>query len=274
MDSLTLAFALEGASNLQLGHRDGTDLLTISLSTTDAVGHQFGPDSRELHDHLLRLDRWLGTFLDSLGRMVPASRTLVVLTADHGVQSYPERTRAVERRAARRIWLGDLGAGLGTRFASGLLLADTAGLRRRGLDVDSLASALAEAARRIGGVRRVYTPGQLRRARDDDREARLWRHAIADGTGWLLCASLQPGYIWSPADSRLAQHGSTAPADVTVPIAFLGPGIPQARVERVARTVDIAPTLAAILGIRPAQSLDGRVLPEVTAGLGGRPARK
>src|SRR5207244_1922284 len=66
MDSLTLAFALEGVRALQLGGRGATDLLAVSLSTTDYVGHAYGPDSREIHDQVVRLDRYLGRFLEQL----------------------------------------------------------------------------------------------------------------------------------------------------------------------------------------------------------------
>ncbi|MGH7700399.1 MAG: alkaline phosphatase family protein, partial [Gemmatimonadales bacterium] len=68
MDSLTLAFALAGVEALELGRRGATDLVAISLSATDAVGHTFGPHSREVHDMVLRLDRYLGWFLDRLLR--------------------------------------------------------------------------------------------------------------------------------------------------------------------------------------------------------------
>ena len=133
MDSLTLAFALEGARLLDLGHHGAPDLLLVSLSTTDAVGHRYGPDSREIHDQILRLDRWLGWFLDSLAKQVPRTQTLVVLTSDHGVQSYPERVPG-----KGRVWLGDM-VGRGERFGGGLLSADTSALAAAGLRVDSVA---------------------------------------------------------------------------------------------------------------------------------------
>ena len=66
MDSLTLAFALAGLDALKLGKGEATDLLAVSLSTTDAIGHAYGPDSREIHEQVLRLDRYLGWFLDRL----------------------------------------------------------------------------------------------------------------------------------------------------------------------------------------------------------------
>jgi hypothetical protein len=257
VDSLTLAFALEGARTLGLGARPRPDLLTISLSATDAVGHAFGPDSRELHDHLLRLDRWLSWFMDALARTVPADRTLLVLTADHGVQSFPERSPGLGR-----VSLDDLAASAQGDFDSGLLSADTAALRARGVRLDSLSAALADQAARRPGVRRVYTPTSLPASPADDPEAGLWRRTIPSGHGWLICVSLQPGFVWSPPNQLIAEHGTTAPADIEVPIAFLGRGIRPAVVHRPVRTVDIAPTLAALLGLRPPEPLDGIPLSE------------
>ncbi len=68
-------------------------MLAISLSTTDYIGHEFGPDSRELHDQLLRLDRTLGWFLDSLSTLLKGKAPLLIVTGDHGVISYPEYAR-------------------------------------------------------------------------------------------------------------------------------------------------------------------------------------
>ena len=257
MDSLTLAFALEGAHALDLGGRPRPDVMVVALSATDAVGHRYGPDSREIHDHLLRLDRWLGWFLDSLAARVPRERTLVVLSADHGVQSYPERSRG-----KGRVWLGDL-ARPGQSFSSGLLSADTTGLHASGMRVDSVASALAAEAVRRRGVARVFTPASLSAAPPGDSVAMLWRNTIPPGYGWLIAGVLEPGFVWSTEQSGEAEHGSTANEDVTVPMAFLGPEIPKAVIHRVVRTVDIAPTLAILLGVRPWERLDGVPLGEV-----------
>ncbi|MEO7361142.1 MAG: alkaline phosphatase family protein, partial [Gemmatimonadaceae bacterium] len=85
MDELTAAFALNGVNELKLGLGNGTDVLAMSLSTTDAIGHRYGPDSRELHDQLLRLDITLGKFLDSLFTLRDSSTIILALSADHGV---------------------------------------------------------------------------------------------------------------------------------------------------------------------------------------------
>lgn len=256
MDSLTLAFALDGTRALGLGRRSGPDLLLVSLSTTDAIGHAYGPDSREIHDQILRLDRWLGWFFDSLAATVPRARTLFVLSADHGVQSFPQRV------GAERLWLADLERP-GWRFGSGLLSADTAALASNGERVDQVAAALATRASRRRGVARVFTPASLAAAPPTDTLAMLWRNSIPPGHGWLIAAAIQPGFVWSLHDEVSAEHGSTAPLDLTVPIVVAGPGIRHAVVHRPVRTVDIAPTLAILLGVRPSERLDGEPLPEI-----------
>jgi arylsulfatase A-like enzyme len=272
MDSLTLAFALRGAGALQLGCRPGTDLLVVSLSTTDAVGHGYGPESRELHDQVLRLDRWLGGFLDSLAVLVPRDRTLLVLTGDHGVMPYPEWTAANAHRDAGRADLTDLaqrltqsvGRGLRApfRFESGLLYGDVAGLRSRGLNLDSLAKGAAAEAARSPGIARVFTPSSLAAAPSGDIEATLWRRTIPPDFGWLLAATVKPGWIWNIGPG-LAHHGSTQLEDQQVPVAFLGAGIAPRRFDETVSTTDIAPTLAVLLGLRPAEPLDGRVLDQI-----------
>src|SRR5687767_14654427 len=69
IDEVVVSFALDGVSKLKLGTGPGTDLLAVSLSATDVIGHRFGPDSREIHDQILRVDRAIGTLLDSLYKL-------------------------------------------------------------------------------------------------------------------------------------------------------------------------------------------------------------
>ena len=273
VDSLNLDVALEGVKALRLGGRSGrTDLLSISLSATDYVGHTYGPDSRELHDHILRLDRFLGWFMDSLAKVVPPERTLYVMTSDHGVTSFPEASRARGRMAGRAnadtvTALADqaLQARYGRSFAldfnNGLLYGDVAGLKAAKVNLDSLSSALASSVARITGVTRIYTPRSLAAADTADLDAMRWRRSIPSDFPWLAAASLAPGYIWSFSPSATT-HGTTNGDDLRVPILFMGAGITPAKLQR-ARTVDIAPTIASILGIKPTEAVEGRVLPEV-----------
>jgi len=273
MDSLTMDLALEGVRHMRMGRRSRPDLLAVSLSTTDAVGHAWGPESREIHDQILRLDRWLGWFLDSLETAVGRGRLLVTLTSDHGIQPYPEGVIAAGRPAGR-VSLGEIIAELDSvlwaRYRvnfdfftdSGLLSANLAELRARGIDTDSLGDAVAARMRALPGVRTVFTPRSLQGADPADAEAGFWRRLIPEGFEWVAAGSLEPNFMWNSLSS-MTTHGTTNLADVTVPIAFMGPGIPARVVDRAVRTVDIGPTLAALLGVRPLQEVEGVVLAEV-----------
>ncbi len=90
-DEMTLDFAETLIDEYALGKDASPDLLVLGLSGTDAIGHEWGPDSQEFADQILRLDRRLGVFLDSLDRRFGAGRVLIALGADHGVTPPPER---------------------------------------------------------------------------------------------------------------------------------------------------------------------------------------
>ena len=277
MDSLTLDLALTGVTALGIGSGDSsrTDLLSISLSSVDEIGHDFGPDSRELHDMLLRLDGYLAWFLDSLATTVPIERTVFVLTSDHGTQAMPEQAAPIRGFARGRAWPAPMVRSIAAefrarwrtdfriRFDYGVVTADVAALRARGVDTDSLSRAL---ARRFAGesyVERVYTPRSLAAAPSSDRLAARWRHNLPAGFGWLVAVTPHEGTTWDSSVTG-ANHGTPWQADVQVPIVFWGSGLAPGTVARPVRTVDIAPTLARLIGIRPTEPLDGVPLPEVS----------
>lgn len=269
-DSLTLDAAIEGVASTGLGTRGHVDLLVLSLSGTDEVGHRYGPQSREIHDQLLRLDQWLGQFLDSLATLVPAERTVVALSADHGMTPYPEATGTGGRVTLTPI-LADLRRQYETRYqvrlgfgtASGLVSADVAALRSRGINVDSLSRAVAGRLRALPGVATVYTPADLTARARTSQDARRWRRTLPADFGWLAAASLQAGWIWANSDDE-AEHGTTSLLDMHVPLIIMAPGLAPARVARRVTTEDLGPTLAVLAGVRPTEAVTGTPLPEVT----------
>ena len=89
MDSLTALLALEGLDRLDLGRGPQTDLMSVSFSATDRIGHTYGPDSREAHENEIRLDQTIGWFIDSLYKVRDSSSIMLALTADHGVSPSP-----------------------------------------------------------------------------------------------------------------------------------------------------------------------------------------
>jgi predicted AlkP superfamily pyrophosphatase or phosphodiesterase len=274
MDALTLDFALEGVRREGIGRGPAPDILAISLSTTDAIGHAYGPNSREIHDQMLRLDRSLGTFLRSLARLRDQRRTVVVLTADHGVTPFTGWSRQHGFPLAEEVSVDSLlsatrdslarRAGPGTwirYFDLGLLTMDRAGLTARGVNVDSVVGALAIAMRAVHGVARVDTPGSLAAADTvNDAIGRRWLNTVPPSAGAELMVTLEPAFVFGGASS--AEHGQPSEDDTHVPLLFWGVGIRAGTYADRVSVVDIAPTLARLLGVQPTEPIQGRVLTE------------
>ncbi len=273
MDWLTLQAAMAGLDAMSLGKGPATDVLAISLSTTDAVGHRYGPDSREIHDQILRLDRYLGAFLDSLYRVRDSSKIVIALTADHGVQPFPELHFAGRQDVALRIDAEPVmtsamralaGRGLDTAlaldFEYGMVFADSMAFRRANVPLDSVLTSMAASFRQIPGVARVDKVHDLARADTvRDAVARRWIHALPPSLNVVMLVSPKPYVYWSGV--TYATHGSPNDADARVPILFYGPGFARGVTRtRTVRVVDMAPTLARRIGVTPLERLDGVVL--------------
>jgi predicted AlkP superfamily pyrophosphatase or phosphodiesterase len=274
MDELTLRFALAGVKQLQLGADPRrTDLLTVSLSTTDAVGHRFGPDSKELHDQVLRVDRYLGAFIDSLFAMRDSTRIILTLTGDHGVSPYPDgKSTVTPNPGARYVNLTPVFRGAMARWAAAgvdtnqvdmddgaLVIGDTTSFVRARLSADSMARALAAELRAVPGVNRVDMLRDLVTADTvADHIALRWLRMFAPGGAVRFVTTLDR-YNYSTG-VNYATHGSPWDQDAWVPVIFWGAPFRVGKYDQWAHVVDMAPTLAAVLGVRPLERVDGVVL--------------
>ena len=275
IDEVTVAFALHGVQSLGLGAGPQTDLLAVSLSSTDYVGHRFGPDSREMHDQVLRDDRTIGVLLDSLYRLRDSSRVVVVLTSDHGVGTIPEVAAASTTPGARRVDLSGLLPVVRARLRAAqvdtfaveldqqLVLADRAAFRRVPALADSIVDWIAVAARKVPGVRRVDGFRALLGDSLRDPVARRWSHQLPPTAQVELVVTLDSLSSWG---GNVASHGSSYDYDSNVPVIFYGAGVRPGRHAGFVRTVDIAPTLAALAGVTAGERLDGVVLREALRG--------
>jgi len=282
MDDLTLAFAMHGVHALGLGTGPRTDILAISLSATDAIGHRYGPDSREVHDQVVRLDRMLGTFLDSLFKVRNPDEIVIALTADHGMTPFPgvrssdpnTGARSIDPQAILREMSTTLAAsgvpgsgfsyvsgiyrGNGFEFDSGVLEIDRPALSAAKLDPDSVIEKFRSAFLALPGIARADRIRELvQRDTVSDHIARRWLHAFADEEHAALLVTPAPYSSWS---ATYAMHGTPNEVDARVPIIFYGRAFIPGRYAQFARVVDMAPTLAAVLGVAPLERLDGRVL--------------
>jgi predicted AlkP superfamily pyrophosphatase or phosphodiesterase len=273
MDEMTLQFALAGVQELGLGSaRNRTDVLAVSLSTTDAIGHRYGPDSKELHDHIIQLDRFLGAFFDSLYVLRDSTTILVALTGDHGMTPFPTvKSSIYNNTGAQRVDLAPVWAQTRDRlaragidsfvsFADNIMTLNTVSLKSRYVSADSVADAFASDVMKVQGVMRADLVSRLPAADTvHDAIARRWLHVFsAKSDTTRLVVTLTP-FSYS-ASVTYATHGSPHDADAHVPLVFAGPSIQAGRRSEFVRTVDLAPTLAAILGVKPLEALDGHAL--------------
>ncbi|MCY7399125.1 MAG: alkaline phosphatase family protein, partial [Sphingomonas bacterium] len=289
-DGMTLALAARLIGELRLGKGPASDIIAIGLSATDYVGHSFGGGGAEMCLQLHSLDRDLGDFLGLLDRA--GLDYAVVLTADHGGEDIPERLRLKGVTAAARsrpdlnpaaigkaiaAKLGLSGPVLIGEGANGDVYLDTAltpANRRRAHD------AVLAAYRADPQVEAVFTKDQLARIAVPTTSPDRWSLAERARASFdaqrsgdfvvMLKRNITP--IAAPSLGYVATHGSPWDYDRRVPILFWRPGLARNERPDAVATVDIMPTLAAMLGLPiDASTIDGRCL--VSAAVGQCPAR-
>ena len=242
---------------LGLGKGEGTDLLAISFSTLDLVGHQFGPASHEVQDVVLRLDRTIGALLDHLDAVVGRGRYVVALGADHGVAAMPEQTNG-GRLTGDQV-LSTIDRALAPFFGPGkyaiysgytdIYLAP--GLTDRLKNNQDAAAAMFAALRGLPGVAHAFfaeaisTPEMRTSADAVRRAAALSYHASRSGDLIIV-----PRENWMLSASSATTHGTLYRYDQRVPVLFYGAGVPAGLRDGTATPADIAPTLAALAGVR------------------------
>jgi predicted AlkP superfamily pyrophosphatase or phosphodiesterase len=269
IDDLVVSFALEGVTALKLGTGPGTDLLAVSLSATDVIGHRFGPDSREIHDQVLRVDRAVGTLIDSLFKLRDSTTITIAFTADHGAGSIPEIAPASVQPRPVRVSLAKplsaIRAGMTAarvdsmmiEMDQNLVFLERDAFKAAKVNADSTLDALATALRRAPGVARVDRFTKLLADTLRDPVARRWAHQFPPTVPVELIVTLTPLSIFG---GNVSAHASGYDYDSRVPLIFYGAGVKPGRATEFVRTVDLAPTLAAIAGVKPSEPLDGVVL--------------
>ena len=280
-DDYLLELAKTLLSEEEIGQGERLDFLGLGLSVLDAVGHKFGPDSPEVADTLLRLDRSLGEFFDFVDRTIGLDRVVVGFSSDHGVMPIPELT--LERggqahRFGREDHLCIQRAGLTVERELGLedwvldgFYLDRASIEAAGATYETVESTLARELEKCDQVLRVWTRTELLGVRMDEPERfrRLYRHGFHSDRSADLKLQLLEGTV--VGSSSRATHGSPYDYDTHVPFIIVAPGLQPSVVDDPVRPVDLAPTLAGLAGIPTPDNLDGRdlrpILPVLPEGI-------
>jgi arylsulfatase A-like enzyme len=246
--------------------------MSVSFSSNDSVGHNYGPQSPQVRDITIRTDRIIGQLLDRVDKTVGLQHTLIALTADHGVAPLPEdlASRSMPGgRIANKELFGAIQKGLEAKYGPGEWLASTAGsspylnyvlIAEKKLNAEDVRRVAADAALAVPHVTRVYTRDQLLRGDvGDDRIGRRVVRGFNVQRSGDLEIILEP--FWMRATSGTT-HGTPYNYDAHIPLVLMGPPIKPGVYSDPVALNDLAPTLATILNVQPPSGSSGRVLTE------------
>ncbi len=276
-DELVLEFVRQLLAHEPLGQDDVPDLLSVSFSATDYVGHAFGPESLQAQENLVRLDRTLAQLLKLVDRHVGSEHVVIVLSADHGIAESPEWFSARGEDAGRidpKLLLAKLNAALRTRlkvdvdllldFVNPCLWLDEVAVTARGLELPAVEQVLAELARKQPGLLAAYARSDLLAGKvsASELERRVTASVHPTRSGHVYLVPKPRWLLATDITDLVAMHGTPHPYDTHVPIYVLGTKRAPARVKRPVDPRDIVPTLSQILGIAVPSGSSGQPLTE------------
>lgn len=278
-DEITVDFAKALMTAEQVGQDDVPDFMSVSLSSTDYVGHIFGPSSLESEDNIKRLDATLADLLGFVDETVGLANTLVVLSADHGAPEAPGYLKTVGIQAKSFVFdaaeVSDgmtrlkerfgIGEHLIESFTNPYLYLNQEVLASAGLDRGTVEDAVAEELQMLTGIAYAVTSSTLRRGAVPDthisRAVRANFHPDRSGDIYVV---FEPHWFVAEFDGLTvaSAHGSPWVYDSHVPIIIAGAGVPTGVVDRRVETVDVAATIAAKMRTKPPSGSVGLPLVE------------
>ncbi|MDH3329529.1 MAG: alkaline phosphatase family protein, partial [Desulfobulbaceae bacterium] len=279
-DELTLDFTKALITNEQLGADEVPDFLGVSFSSNDYVCHLFGPSSLESEDNILRLDRTLADLFAFVDKQVGLENTLIVLSADHGGPEVPDYLNEFgidagyvtpenwDKQPAFMALKKKFG--IDKEIISGYnhpyVYLNHEAIRQHKLDPREVEQAVAEELLKFEGVAQAVASSALREGNlaDTPLNQAILNNFNPNRSGDIYVV-FEPHWFINDFDGLTvaATHGTPWRYDTFVPIVFAGMQIPALHIQRRVLTVDIAPTLAAFLGVKPPSGSAGEPLVEV-----------
>ncbi|KTC74326.1 alkaline phosphatase [Legionella birminghamensis] len=275
-DELTADFAIHLLKEEKLGQTaNNVDYLGISFSAVDAVGHEFGPNSLESEDNLLRLDQTMAKLLKAIDAQVGLANTLIVLSADHGVSDSPSYLAEHNMPQAKALNETDLRHAIEQVLLKRFQLPPNSlqaimlpyvylnheAIAARNLDIDQVSASLAEALNNFPGVFQAYALS-LANTQHDWLSEKVVRMANLNRAGDIYLVP-PPYQLSEDQEGQKVDHGTPWQYDSYVPILFVNGQFTGQKVNRPVYTTDIASTLAAVLAIKSPSAAVGQPLAEV-----------
>ncbi len=273
-NTLTAEFAKQAIVNEQLGADAITDLLAVSFSSPDYVGHAFGPNSVEEEDNYLRLDKELGDLLNFLDARIGKDQYTVFLSADHGVAHIPAFAKDHNIPAGGinfSALLDKMEAGLKEKFGQDNLIMDIANyqvslnttlINSSQLKITDVKAWIINYLSKQPGIDRIIDMEDFDKVALNSKVKEMFANGYNPSRSGQLQVILQPQWIEGFASGGTT-HGVWNPYDSHIPLLWYGWGIKAGKTNKETYMTDIAPTLAALLHIQMPSGTVGKVIPEI-----------
>jgi predicted AlkP superfamily pyrophosphatase or phosphodiesterase len=273
-NAMTADIAKAAVVNEQLGADDITDFLAVSFSSTDYVGHSFGPNSIEQEDDFLRLDTTFGNFFKFLDDKVGKGQYLVFLSADHGVAHVPgfmKENKLPGGVLADDRWNPELTKGLQERFGSNKLIIATMNYQvhldhhlidSMKLDEEVVKKYIIDFLGRQEGISRVFAINHIMEIPLTAKQRDMMINGYYPTRSGDIQIVVQPN--WFDGGATGTTHSAWNPYDAHIPMVFYGWNIKPGKTNRETYMSDIAPTIAALLHIQMPNGTVGKAVEEVT----------
>ena len=258
-NDLTTDFAMAAIDGENLGKNSDTDILTLSYSSTDYVGHNFGVNSKEIQDTYLRLDKNIADLLNFLDERVGKDNYIVFLTADHAAVEVPAYLESVNIPAGYFDTKGFIEKAkdfVEEKYGDKNLIENISNdqvffnyglLDQMGIESKELQEKLAAFILSQDKIHRVYTRNQIVSGAYEKGMEALIKNGFNHKRSGDVAYIMEPSVISYPRQG--STHGSSYVYDTHVPMLFYGKGIKEGSTSRRSEIVDIAPTIATLLGI-------------------------
>ncbi|SDB54207.1 Predicted pyrophosphatase or phosphodiesterase, AlkP superfamily [Flavobacteriaceae bacterium MAR_2010_188] len=258
-NSLTADFAIAAINGEDLGQDDITDVLTVSFSSTDYIGHSYGVNSKEVEDAYLRLDQDLARLFESLDNQVGKGNYVAFLTSDHGaidVPAYLKSNRIPSgyfddstfketlSKFVREYFKTD---GLIENISNNQIFLNRAKLSEKQIDLTEVQTAIVNEIISYPNIDKAYTAATMTTSSFTDGIEMLIQNGFDQKRSGDVIYAYDPGFLSYPTTG--SSHGSSFNYDTHVPLIFYGKGIKRGYTYSRTEVIDIAPTMSALLGI-------------------------
>jgi len=267
-NSLVTDFSIKAIEGEKLGEDNVTDFLLIDFSSTDYVGHQFGANSKEVQDTYIRLDKEIERLLNYLDNKIGKNNYTLFLTADHGASDAPgflKDNKIPINYFNSKKFKHHIEKALIKSFGSKYVIANNSNqqiflnheyIEKLNLNLESVKNRVIEIIQSFPGIDNVYSSHQILN-KNDDHFVTLIRNGFNKNISGDIVFTIMPNWVYYRKGST---HGRRFNHHTHVPLIFFGNGIKKGSISRETDVIDIAPTIASVLGINSPNASTGKVI--------------